>query len=74
MAGAGQDDDGAGQATPDVGTATNDGGQRAAAADSTEPQAVNGGLADTGAQLWPAALGAVLLVAGVVLLRRVRRA
>ncbi|MER6113915.1 DUF1996 domain-containing protein [Streptomyces hirsutus] len=74
VAGAGQDDDGAGQATPDVGTATNDGGQQAAAADSTEPQAVNGGLADTGAQLWPAALGAVLLVAGVVLLRRVRRA
>ncbi|MCP3768151.1 MULTISPECIES: DUF1996 domain-containing protein [unclassified Streptomyces] len=73
-AGAGQGDDGAGRATPDVGTATNDGGQRAAAADSTRPQAVSGGLADTGAQLWPAAVGAVLLVAGVVLLRRVRRA
>ncbi|MGY0065508.1 DUF1996 domain-containing protein [Streptomyces sp. QTS137] len=73
VAGAGQNDDGAGQATPGVGTATNDGGQQAAAADSTEPQAVNGGLADTGAQLWPAAVGAVLLVAGVVLLRRVRR-
>lgn len=72
-AGAGQGDDGAGRATPDVGTATNDGGQQAAAADSTEPQAVNGGLADTGAQLWPAAVGALLLVAGVVLLRRVRR-
>ncbi|MGW9497724.1 DUF1996 domain-containing protein [Streptomyces prasinus] len=73
-AGAGQGDDGAGRATPDVGTATDDGGQRAAAADSTRPQAVSGGLADTGAQLWPAAVGAVLLVAGVVLLRRVRRA
>ncbi|MFJ2764592.1 DUF1996 domain-containing protein [Streptomyces prasinus] len=73
-AGAGQGGDGAGRATPDVGTATDDGGQRAAAADSTRPQAVSGGLADTGAQLWPAAVGAVLLVAGVVLLRRVRRA
>ncbi|WAX82143.1 DUF1996 domain-containing protein [Streptomyces sp. KMM 9044] len=73
VAGAGQNDDGAGQTTPGVGTATDDGGQQAAAADSTEPQAVNGGLADTGAQLWPAAVGALLLVAGVVLLRRVRR-
>ncbi|MCX2927135.1 DUF1996 domain-containing protein [Streptomyces sp. NEAU-W12] len=73
VADAGRDDDGAGRATPGVGTATGDGGQQAAAADSTEPQAVNGGLADTGAQLWPAAVGAVLLVAGVMLLRRVRR-
>ncbi|MFD3825560.1 hypothetical protein ACFWUX_25440, partial [Streptomyces sp. NPDC058625] len=72
-AGTGRNDDGAGQATPGVGTATNDGGQQAAAADATGPQAVNGGLADTGAQLWPAAVGAALLVAGVVLLRRVRR-
>ncbi|MFE0097540.1 hypothetical protein [Streptomyces sp. NPDC059015] len=28
-----------------------------------------GGLAETGAQLWPSAAGAVLLVAGVLLLR-----
>ncbi|MEU0388323.1 DUF1996 domain-containing protein [Streptomyces chartreusis] len=40
----------------------------------TEPQAVgSGGLADTGAQLWPAAAGAVLVIAGFVVLRRVRR-
>ncbi|MEW2812618.1 DUF1996 domain-containing protein [Streptomyces massasporeus] len=40
----------------------------------TEPQAVGqGGLADTGAQLWPAAAGAVLVIAGFVVLRRVRR-
>ncbi|MFI8166292.1 DUF1996 domain-containing protein [Streptomyces sp. NPDC085931] len=40
----------------------------------TEPQAVGGGgLADTGAQLWPAAAGAVLVAAGFVVLRRVRR-
>jgi LPXTG-motif cell wall-anchored protein len=40
----------------------------------TEPQASQGGLAETGAQLWPAAAGAVLVLAGVVLLfRRGRR-
>jgi hypothetical protein len=32
-----------------------------------------GGLADTGARLWPAAVGAVLAVAGFVLLRSTRR-
>ncbi|MEV5433667.1 DUF1996 domain-containing protein [Streptomyces sp. NPDC052701] len=44
-----------------------------AASGRTQPQAVNGGLAETGAQLWPGAAGGVLLIAGVVLLRRVRR-
>jgi hypothetical protein len=40
----------------------------------TEQQAAQGGLAETGAQLWPAAAGAVLVLAGVVLLfRRGRR-
>ncbi|WP_279632571.1 DUF1996 domain-containing protein [Streptomyces sp. Tu 2975] len=34
-----------------------------------DPQAVEGGLAETGAQLWPSAAGAVLLIVGVVLLR-----
>jgi LPXTG-motif cell wall-anchored protein len=39
------------------------------------PQAVEGGLAQTGAQLWPSAAGAVLLIAGIALLRvRGRRA
>ncbi|MGW7359933.1 DUF1996 domain-containing protein [Streptomyces sp. NPDC054802] len=39
------------------------------------PQAVEGGLARTGAQLWPSAAGAVLLIAGIALLRvRGRRA
>ncbi|MFD6325197.1 DUF1996 domain-containing protein [Streptomyces sp. NPDC058442] len=65
--------DGAGQETPGVGTATDDGGRQTAAADATEPQTVSGGLAETGAQLWPAAAGAVLVIAGFVLLRRVRR-
>ncbi|MFF7187203.1 DUF1996 domain-containing protein [Streptomyces sp. NPDC008222] len=39
----------------------------------TEPQAVTGGLAETGAHLWPAAAGAVLVIAGLVLLRRIGR-
>ncbi|MFF9275962.1 DUF1996 domain-containing protein [Streptomyces griseosporeus] len=38
----------------------------------TEPQA-QGGLAETGAQLWPGALGAALATAGFLLLRRTRR-
>ncbi|MFF7856216.1 DUF1996 domain-containing protein [Streptomyces sp. NPDC007904] len=67
----GEDAGAAGGRTPDVGTPTS-GGQDTAA-DGTEPQAVSGGLAETGAQLWPAAAGAVLVVAGVVVLRRVRR-
>ncbi|MDX3072559.1 DUF1996 domain-containing protein [Streptomyces sp. MI02-7b] len=36
-------------------------------------QEIGGGLADTGADLWPAALGAVLAIAGFVLLRSVKR-
>ncbi|MFI9770760.1 DUF1996 domain-containing protein [Streptomyces sp. NPDC052415] len=39
----------------------------------TEPQTVGGSLADTGAQLWPAAAGSVLVLVGFVLLRRIRR-
>ncbi|MCX5563071.1 DUF1996 domain-containing protein [Streptomyces sp. NBC_00038] len=40
----------------------------------TEPQAGGqGGLAATGTQLWPAALGGVFVLAGVVLLLRMRR-
>ncbi|MGP4051373.1 DUF1996 domain-containing protein [Streptomyces sp. 2A115] len=45
------------------------GGNDPSAGSQSEPQAT-GGLADTGAQLWPAAAGAVLLIAGFVLLRR----
>ncbi|WP_405765316.1 DUF1996 domain-containing protein [Actinacidiphila glaucinigra] len=36
-------------------------------------QAINGGLADTGTNLWPAGLGAVLAIAGFLLLRQVKR-
>ncbi|MDX3802762.1 DUF1996 domain-containing protein [Streptomyces sp. AK04-3B] len=36
----------------------------------TEQQAVQGGLAETGANLWPGALGALLVIGGFVVLRR----
>lgn len=39
----------------------------------TAPQAITDDLADTGARLWPAAIGGVLLLVGSVLLRRIRR-
>jgi hypothetical protein len=69
---AGEDSDGLGQSQA-VGTATS-AAPTPSLPSRTEPQAVgNGGLADTGAQLWPAAAGAVLVIAGFVVLRRVRR-
>lgn len=65
-------DDGA-----DVGTAASTppvAGSFPSAASGTEPQAVGGGgLADTGANLWPAGIGGILVIAGIVLLRRIRR-
>ncbi|MGV9451692.1 DUF1996 domain-containing protein [Streptomyces sp. NPDC003635] len=39
----------------------------------TATQTVGGSLADTGAKLWPAAAGSVLVIAGIVLLRRIGR-
>jgi hypothetical protein len=70
--GAGDDTDGLGQSQA-VGTPTSS-APTPSAPSRTEPQAVGqGGLADTGAQLWPAAAGAVLVIAGFVVLRRVRR-
>ncbi|QCD53816.1 DUF1996 domain-containing protein [Streptomyces hawaiiensis] len=70
--GDGQDTDGLGQSQA-VGTATS-AAPTPSVPSRTEPQAVGeGGLADTGAQLWPAAAGAVLVIAGFVVLRRVRR-
>ncbi|WP_193512903.1 DUF1996 domain-containing protein [Streptomyces griseoloalbus] len=67
----GEDGDEAAQETPGAGTPAS--GGDASAVDGTEPQAVTGGLAETGTQLWPAAAGAVLVIAGFVVLRRVRR-
>ncbi|KUO15483.1 DUF1996 domain-containing protein [Streptomyces dysideae] len=73
---AGQGDDSANDEPDTAGTPTQapaDGGDDVGAAPQTEPQAVQGGLADTGAKLWPAAAGAVLVSAGLVLLLRTRR-
>ncbi|MFD9981857.1 DUF1996 domain-containing protein [Streptomyces massasporeus] len=68
----GDDEDGLGDSQA-VGQATS-AAPTPSAPSRTEPQAVGqGGLADTGAQLWPAAAGAVLVIAGFVVLRRVRR-
>ncbi|MFE4969250.1 DUF1996 domain-containing protein [Streptomyces sp. NPDC056660] len=62
---------------PPAGTATEAGaapaGQEApSTAPQTEPQAVQGDLAETGAHLWPAVFGGLLLAAGFVLLWRTR--
>ncbi|MFD7438754.1 DUF1996 domain-containing protein [Streptomyces sp. NPDC059861] len=57
-AGAGTDDSGAGTSA----------GQQVAA-----PQGIQGGLAETGTRLWPAAAGSALLIAGGLLLVRTRR-
>ncbi|MEU6669664.1 DUF1996 domain-containing protein [Streptomyces sp. NPDC046727] len=39
----------------------------------TEPQATEGGLAETGAHLWPAAIGMLLALSGLFMLLRARR-
>ncbi|MFD4599482.1 DUF1996 domain-containing protein [Streptomyces sp. NPDC058464] len=54
----------AGQETPGTGSGTQP---------QTEPQAVQGGLAETGAHLWPAVFGGLLLASGGALLWRTRR-
>ncbi|MEU9151197.1 DUF1996 domain-containing protein [Streptomyces sp. NPDC048417] len=60
-----------------TGTATEAGAapagqQTPSTAPQTEPQAVQGDLAETGAHLWPALFGGLLLAAGFVLLWRTR--
>ncbi|WP_217545298.1 DUF1996 domain-containing protein [Streptomyces sp. GbtcB6] len=54
----------AGQETPATGSQTEP---------QSEPQAVQGGLAETGAHLWPALFGGLLLASGGALLWRTRR-
>ncbi|MFG2789801.1 DUF1996 domain-containing protein [Streptomyces sp. NPDC048419] len=50
------------------------GGNGSVVGNQTEPQASQGGgLAETGANLWPAAAGTLLLIAGLFLLTRTRR-
>ncbi|MFG2603590.1 DUF1996 domain-containing protein [Streptomyces sp. NPDC048514] len=39
----------------------------------TQPQATRGGLAETGAHLWPAAIGTLLALSGLLMLLRARR-
>ncbi|WP_155056398.1 DUF1996 domain-containing protein [Streptomyces blattellae] len=69
-AGGGQDEE-IGDATQQP--VANDDGSEQQASGQTEPQTVGGGLAETGAQLWPAAAGAVLVICGLLLLRRMAR-
>ncbi|CAL9618570.1 hypothetical protein SUDANB23_05794 [Streptomyces sp. enrichment culture] len=72
------------QGGADTGQGGNDdGGQAAQAAqvpgslpeleDNTQAQGAGGSLAETGAQLWPAAIGGVLVIFGFFVLRSVRR-
>ncbi|MFI9808421.1 DUF1996 domain-containing protein [Streptomyces sp. NPDC052301] len=49
------------------------GGFTPPAAAAAQPQAPQGGLAETGAHLWPAAVGTLLALSGLVMLLRARR-
>ncbi|KUO05611.1 DUF1996 domain-containing protein [Streptomyces caeruleatus] len=68
----GSKDDGAGAGSTPAQTQPAAGGEQSGGGSGTEPQAV-GDLAETGTTLWPAAAGAVLLMAGFLLLMRTRR-
>lgn len=67
--GSGNGGDQANQPAPQDNTATD----APVAVAQPEPQGSQSSLAETGAQLWPAALGAILLISGFVLLRRTSR-
>nr|WP_246567582.1 DUF1996 domain-containing protein [Streptomyces flaveus] len=69
----GSDDSGSGGEGDYSDQASDAGGNDQAAGAQTEPQGGSGSLAETGTQLWPAAAGAVLVISGFVLLRRMRR-
>ncbi|MFG2468412.1 DUF1996 domain-containing protein [Streptomyces canus] len=60
-------------ATDDPGTGTTGAVAQPPLAAQPEPQGSQSSLAETGTQLWPAALGAILLISGFVLLRRTSR-
>lgn len=60
-------------ATDDPGTGTTGAVAQPPVAAQPEPQGSQSSLAETGTQLWPAALGAILLISGFVLLRRTSR-
>ncbi|MFJ4831969.1 DUF1996 domain-containing protein [Streptomyces sp. NPDC088747] len=76
-AGSGASHNGSHEGAGDLGNAASTApvaGSAPSAGSQTEPQAsAGGGLADTGAQLWPAAIGGIFVIAGFVLLRRIRR-
>ncbi|MBL1104136.1 DUF1996 domain-containing protein [Streptomyces sp. 5-8] len=55
------------------GGAGDTGGPAAQAGAETQAQATQGGLAETGAQLWPAAIGTLLALSGLFMLLRARR-
>lgn len=69
----GSKDDGADEAGTPAQTQPAAVGEESDGGSGTEPQAVGGDLAETGTTLWPAAAGAVLLMAGFLLLMRTRR-
>ncbi|MDH6514471.1 hypothetical protein M2163_008554 [Streptomyces sp. SAI-135] len=71
----GTGNDQAAQPAPQDGTSTEAAGAVAQPPLAAQPaaQGDQGSLAETGTQMWPAALGAVLLIAGFVLLRRTSR-
>ncbi|MET9831177.1 DUF1996 domain-containing protein [Streptomyces sp. NPDC006385] len=71
--GSANDDAGAGAISTPAQTQPAAVGEDSTGGAGTEPQAVGGNLAETGAQMWPAAAGAILLVAGFLLLMRTRR-
>ena len=60
-------------ATDAPGTGTTGAVAQPPVAAQPEPQGSQSSLAETGTQLWPAALGAILLISGFVLLRRTSR-
>ncbi len=69
----GSKDDGADAGSSPAQTQPAAAGEESGGGSGTEPQAVGGDLAETGTTLWPAAAGAVLLMAGFLLLMRTRR-
>ncbi|MFJ5775311.1 DUF1996 domain-containing protein [Streptomyces sp. NPDC093094] len=64
---------GAGDTSGAVDTSGNDGAGASDAQQAAAPQGGSGPLAETGANLWPAAAGSALLIAGGFLLMRTRR-
>jgi hypothetical protein len=71
--GADGDDDGGAVVAPEQTAPAANVPSPAGQSGSQGSQSATGDLAETGAQLWPAMIGGVAVLAGIVLLRRVRR-